>query len=62
VDSSHPLWEGSQYVNPPEEQENEEVLILQDTSQLKAKGQKCRMKNFFESEDKLLCESWLEIS
>jgi hypothetical protein len=29
---------------------------------VKAKGQKCRTKNFSESEDKLLCESWLGIS
>jgi hypothetical protein len=31
VDSSHPLWEDSQYVSLSEEQETEEVLILQDT-------------------------------
>jgi hypothetical protein len=62
VDNSHPLWEYSQYVSPLEEQETKEVLILQDTSQVKAKERKCRMKNFFESRDTLLCESWLEIS
>jgi hypothetical protein len=57
VDNSHPLWEYNQYVSPLEEQETKEVLILQDTSQVKAKERKCRMKNFFESRDTLLCES-----
>jgi hypothetical protein len=47
VDNSHPLWEDTQYVCPSEEQETEEVLILQDTSQVKANGRKCRTKNFF---------------
>jgi hypothetical protein len=32
VYSSDPLWEDSQYISPPKEQETEEVQILQDTS------------------------------
>jgi hypothetical protein len=62
LSSTSALWEDSQYVSPPEEQETEEVQILQDTSQVKAKGRKSRTNIFSGSEDKLLCESWLKIS
>jgi hypothetical protein len=49
MDSSGSLWEDNQYVSPPEEQETGEVHILQDTSQVKAKGRKSRTKKFLKT-------------
>jgi hypothetical protein len=50
VDNSHPLWEYSQYVSPLEEQETKEVLILQDTSQVKARSESVEWRIFLKAE------------